>query len=136
MGNQCKSERKAQTAKVVTGKIRMSYAYLFTPRAAEEGEKPKYTLNVLVPKSDVETLRKIRGAVDAAKQAGASLWAGKYPLDSKPPCVMVMWTGRINPNTPGIISSTPAPQISRVSWTKTSTRYLTLQRYTAGAMAV
>lgn len=75
-----------QTTKVVTGKIRMSYAYLFTPRAAEDGGTPKYGLSVLIPKSDVETLRKIKAAVDAAKEAGkGSLWGGKIPPGLKLP---------------------------------------------------
>lgn len=78
---------QTQTTKVVTGKIRMSYAYLFTPRAADEdGKAPKYGLSVLIPKSDVETLRKVKAAVDAAKAAGKdSKWGGKIPPGLKLP---------------------------------------------------
>lgn len=71
--------------KVVTGKIRMSYANLFTARAIAEGQEPKYSLCVLIPKSDKETIRKINGAIDAAKKAGASLWGGKLPSNLKTP---------------------------------------------------
>lgn len=42
--------------KVVTGRIRMSYANLFTPRAMLEGQDPKYSLCVLISKSDKETI--------------------------------------------------------------------------------
>lgn len=77
----------SETTKVVTGKIRMSYAYLFTPREPENaGEKPKYGLSVLIPKSDKATLQKIKAAVDAAKEAGkAEKWGGKIPPNLKLP---------------------------------------------------
>lgn len=71
--------------KVVTGKIRMSYANLFTARAIAEGQEPKYSLCVLIPKSDKETINKINSAIDAAKKAGASLWGGKIPANLKTP---------------------------------------------------
>ncbi len=79
---------QAQTkpnTKVVTGKIRMSYVNVFEPRAIAEGQEKKYSLCVLIPKSDKETLRKIKAAVDAAKQAGMSLWGGKIPPNLKLP---------------------------------------------------
>ncbi|AEG59351.1 DUF2815 family protein [Desulforamulus ruminis] len=79
------AQTKSPNTKVVTGKIRMSYANLFEPRAIAEGQDKKYSLCVLIPKSDVETLRKIKAAVDAAKQAGASLWGGKIPSNLKTP---------------------------------------------------
>ena len=74
-----------QTTKVVTGKVRLSYAHLFKPVAVEEGQDPKYSVCLLIPKSDKETLRKIKTAVDAAKAQGASLWNGKVPANLKTP---------------------------------------------------
>ncbi len=71
--------------KVVTGRIRMSSANLFTPRAMVEGQDPKYSLCVLIPKSDKETVNKINSAIDVAKKAGASLWGGKIPANLKTP---------------------------------------------------
>lgn len=76
---------KTQNTKVVTGKIRMSYANLFEPRAIAEGQDKKYSLCILIPKSDRETLLKIKAAVDAAKQAGISQWGGKLPATLKTP---------------------------------------------------
>lgn len=55
MADQIKSNTK-----VVTGRIRMSYANLFTPRAMVEGQDPKYSLCVLIPKSDKETVNLVR----------------------------------------------------------------------------
>ena len=74
-----------QATKVVTGKIRMSYVNVFEPRAIKADDDPKYSICALIPKSDTATLRKIKAAVDAAKQAGAGLWNGKIPAGLKLP---------------------------------------------------
>jgi hypothetical protein len=79
------TQPKTSNTKVVTGKIRLSYANIFQPRAIAEGQEPKYSLCVLIPKSDKETLNKIKAAVEAAKQAGASPWGGKIPSSLKLP---------------------------------------------------
>ena len=77
----------SETTKVVTGKIRMSYAYLFTPREPDvPGDKPKYGISVLIPKSDKATLQKIKAAVDAAREIGKTKhWGGKLPPNLKLP---------------------------------------------------
>jgi len=54
---------------LTTGKVRFSYCTLFTPRAIKEGDQPKYSVTLLIPKSDKATLAKINGAVEAAKDA-------------------------------------------------------------------
>lgn len=71
--------------KVITGKVRLSYAHLFKPVAISEGQEPKYSVCLLIPKSDKVTLKKIKSAVEAAKQTGASLWGGKIPAGLKIP---------------------------------------------------
>lgn len=73
-----------QATKVITGKVRLSYANLFTPRANDGGEE-KYSTAILIPKSDKETLRKIKAAVEAAKELGKSKWNGKVPANCKTP---------------------------------------------------
>ncbi len=53
--------------KVVTGKVRFSYVTVDKPRASEEGAEPKYSVVLLIPKSDTVTLKNIKAAiVDAA----------------------------------------------------------------------
>jgi len=79
------AQTKTPDTKVVTGKVRFSYAHLFQPKAIIEGQEPKYSVCILIPKSDKETLRKIKAAVDAAKQAGLSLWGNKLPPSLKLP---------------------------------------------------
>ena len=74
-----------QTTKVITGKCRLSYAHLFKPQAIDEGTEPKYSVCLLIPKSDKGTLTKIKAAVEAAKQAGMSKWGGKIPNNLKTP---------------------------------------------------
>jgi hypothetical protein len=73
-----------QTTKVITGKVRLSYAHVFTPQKDDQGED-KYSTAILIPKTDKETLRKIKSAVDAAKEQGKSKWGGKIPVNLKLP---------------------------------------------------
>ena len=62
---------------VVTGKVRFSYANLFTPRAAQAGAPEKYSVTLLIPKSDKATLAKINNAVKAAKEKYLERNSGK-----------------------------------------------------------
>ncbi|WP_422447847.1 DUF2815 family protein [Thermoanaerobacterium sp. DL9XJH110] len=71
--------------KVITGKVRFSYCHIFKPVAISEGQEPKYSVCLLIPKSDKETLKKIKAAIEAAKQLGVSLWGGKIPANLKLP---------------------------------------------------
>ncbi|MCL6888108.1 DUF2815 family protein, partial [Clostridioides difficile] len=41
-----------QSTKVVTGKVRLSYCNIFKSRAMVEGAEPKYSVCILIPKSD------------------------------------------------------------------------------------
>ncbi len=67
----------ANATQITTGKVRFSYCNLFTPRAVQEGSQEKYSVTLLIPKSDKATLAKIRGAIEAAKTAYMSRNAGK-----------------------------------------------------------
>jgi hypothetical protein len=71
--------------KVVTGKVRLSYVHIFQPHAVAEGQEPKYSVCVLIPKNDKLTLSKINAAITAAKQAGQATWGGKIPSTLKTP---------------------------------------------------
>ena len=74
-----------QDTKVITGKVRLSYAHIWKPVAISEGQEPKYSVCLLIPKSDKETLRKIKAAIVAAKERGKSIWGGKIPANLKLP---------------------------------------------------
>lgn len=75
---------KRTGTKVTTGKIRLSYVHLFEPRAIE-GNEPKYSVSVIIPKSDKETLQAIKEAVAEAKEQGKGKWSGKVPANLKTP---------------------------------------------------
>jgi hypothetical protein len=82
--------KMAQTAKklntkVVTGKVRFSYANVFQPRAAVEGQEPKYSICILIPKTDKKTLAKINAAIKAAAEQGKERWGGRVPANLKTP---------------------------------------------------
>lgn len=55
--------------KVVTGKVRFSFAHVFKPYSSRDGEEPKYSVTLLIPKNDTETLKKIKKAVAEAAEA-------------------------------------------------------------------
>lgn len=59
----------ANPLKVVTGTVRLSYAFLHEPQAFE-GQEPRYSTAILVPKSDKTTVEKIRNAQKAALEQG------------------------------------------------------------------
>ncbi len=53
------------STKVVTGKVRLSFCQLFEPKAIDGGA-PKYSVTLLIPKSDTATLGKIKAAIAEA----------------------------------------------------------------------
>jgi len=75
----------AETTKVVTGKVRFSYANVFEPRAAQEGKKEKYSVSILIDKKDKKTLEKVENAIQAALEAGKAKLGGKIPAKWKNP---------------------------------------------------
>ena len=64
--------------KVVTGKVRLSYAHVWEPVSINDS-KPKYSVSLVIPKSDKETIKKINAAVDAAIEEGLAKFGGKKP---------------------------------------------------------
>lgn len=68
----------------VTGKVRLSYVNLFTPRSPGEGQPEKYSVTIIIPKSDRETLDKIETARRNAIEKGRDRFAGgKVPKNLK-----------------------------------------------------
>lgn len=70
--------------KVVTGKVRLSYCHLFQPHASFDGQQPKYSVVILVPKSDTKTVNAIKSAQKVALENGkASKFNGAIPKNWK-----------------------------------------------------
>lgn len=65
---------------VTTGKVRLSYVSIFKPRAARPGQEEKYSVTILIPKSDTATKQRIDAAINAAIEAGVQgKWNGVRP---------------------------------------------------------
>lgn len=64
--------------RVITGEVRLSYANLFEAKSIQ-GSKPKYSVSLIIPKSDKVTLAKIEAAIDAAIETGTAKFGGKRP---------------------------------------------------------
>jgi hypothetical protein len=77
--------------KVVTGKVRLGYPNLFEPRASSEKQEKKYSVEILIPKTDTKTVAKIR----AAQNAAATSEKGKKALGDRVP---VWGSDSFNPN--------------------------------------
>lgn len=56
-------------SKVVTGKVRFSFCNIWEPKASQDGGDPKYSVTLLIPKSDTATLNKIKEAIKEAREA-------------------------------------------------------------------
>ena len=65
------------TTKVVTGKVRFSYAHVFTPKAMEEGGEEKYNISILIDKKDTATIARVEAAINAAMELGKNKLADK-----------------------------------------------------------
>lgn len=66
--------------KVLTGEVRLSYAALTAPRAAQQGGEAKYSVTLLIPKTDTATYQNILSSIEAAAQeAQGKLWNGVRP---------------------------------------------------------
>lgn len=73
--------------KVITGKnMRFSYAHVFEPSAIVEGADPKYSVSIIIPKSDKATIKKIKEAIAVALEDGKEKkFGGKIPKIYKNP---------------------------------------------------
>lgn len=79
------STQTAPSTKVITGKVRFSYVHVFEPAAVGNSTDEKYSVSIIIPKSDTKTIEEIKAAVEAAKLQGKSKWGGKIPANLKLP---------------------------------------------------
>ena len=62
--------------KVITGpKTRWSYANVWEPKSIN-GSTPKYSVSLIIPKNDTETVNKVKAAIEAAYREGESKLKG------------------------------------------------------------
>ena len=67
--------------KVVTGVVRLSYANVWEPKSINGGAE-KYSVSLIIPKSDKKNISEIEKAIDNAIKEGASKFGGKVPNKS------------------------------------------------------
>lgn len=73
--------------RVATGEVRLSYAHLIEPYTSPKnpGGKPKYSVTLLIPKTDTETKKQIADAMNAAYENGVqNKWKGARPAMKSP----------------------------------------------------
>lgn len=70
--------------KIITGKVRFSYANVWEPKSIN-GSDPKYSVSLIIPKSDKATLKKVNVAIEDAKKEGLVKLGGKIPVNLKTP---------------------------------------------------
>ena len=69
---------KNSKTKVVTGTVRLSYANVWEPKSINGGAE-KYSVSLIIPKSDKKTIAAINAAIDAAIEEGLAKFGGKKP---------------------------------------------------------
>lgn len=70
--------------RVITGKVRFSYANVWQPKSIN-GSEEKYSISLIIPKSDAKTIEEIQVAMEEAKQEGIAKFGGKIPANLKLP---------------------------------------------------
>ncbi len=75
---------------VVTGEVRLSYVHLLQPYSPNPQGDPKYSVTLLIPKSDTATKQRIDAAIQAAIEEGVTTkWGGRRP----PQPAIPIWDG-------------------------------------------
>lgn len=81
MSIQLKKLEKAN--KLRTSEVRLSYPALLAPKAMQQGQEPKYSCSLLIPKTDTALVQAIRDCIEFAKQEGKALFGGTIPAKFK-----------------------------------------------------
>ncbi len=72
--------KPAASTRVVTGpRSRFSFCHIWEPKSINGGD-PRYSMSVIIPKDDTETVDRINGAIEAAYRDGESKLKGKGSL--------------------------------------------------------
>ncbi|WP_350342369.1 DUF2815 family protein [Proteinivorax tanatarense] len=73
---------KKNTKVVVPG--RFSFANIWEPKSIN-GSDPKYSISLIIPKSNKKTVAAIKKAIEEAKKEGMAKFGGKVPANLKTP---------------------------------------------------
>lgn len=115
------------STKVITGKVRFSYPQVFEPAAMGESENKKYSVSLIIPKSDTKTLDAVRAAIKQAfDESVATKFGGKAPANWKNPLrdgdidrpddsayVDSFFVNANSTNAPGVVDASVNPILDR-----------------------
>ena len=73
----------ASATRITTGKVRFSYANVFKAKPIQDGQEPKFSVSLIIPKSDKAAIAKIEAAIKAAIEEGKEQLAVKGVLPKK-----------------------------------------------------
>lgn len=78
--------KKISETAVRIGEVRFGYVNVFAPRAKDDGTPGKYSVQLLIPKSDLLAKQLIGAAITTAAENGvATKFGGKMPRNLKTP---------------------------------------------------
>jgi len=83
------AKRELKPNEVITGKVRLSYAHIWEPRADKKG-RLRYGASLIIPKSDTKTIADIKAAVEVAYKDGGDILKTKGAAN--PPKLSVLKT--------------------------------------------
>ena len=106
------------STKVITGKVRFSYANVWEPKSVN-GSDPKYSVSLIIPKNDTKTLGKIKSAIETAKKEGLAKLGGKIPANLKTPLRDGDSDRPMTRPMQTVISSMPTASLNPALWIKT-----------------
>lgn len=72
------------SVKVKTGEVRFSFCHLFEPYAFQEAKEAKYSMAILIPKTDKKTIGAIKAAYEQAKQEGVEKYGKAFASKASP----------------------------------------------------
>ena len=136
------SKNYTNPTKVITGvNTRWSYANVWDPKSINGGA-PKYSVSLIIPKSDTATVNKIKAAIQSAYEEGESKLKGNgksvpaLSILSRLLFVTEIWKDLTMQRMQAVTSSMPTLRLLPVLLMQTVSRFLTAVRCTAVYMAV
>ena len=135
------SKNYTNPTKVITGvNTRWSYANVWDPKSINGGA-PKYSVSLIIPKSDTATVNKIKAAIQSAYEEGESKLKGN---GKSVPALSILKTPLRDGDLErpddaayaAVTSSMPTLRLLPVLLMQTVSRFLTAVRCTAVYMAV
>lgn len=83
-------EKRMNDNTITTNEVRLSFVHVFKPYAATPGAEERYSVTMLIPKADTDTMGRIERAIEAAKARGLTdKWNNVMPPQVPTP----IWDG-------------------------------------------